>query len=186
MFAGESDEVLAKDTSYPGEERPLRHFPALTKRVTAGVDKLVRQGVPYLEAGRASDPAVQAWLEPLYAAGPRSGSVVAIVRTIEGVRSFSCRPRTHTRAKGDPTTGRRPTETAEHHLTRARHTIRVYYFYVFDAHWGRAGVRLSSYLPFEITLLHEFRSAIAADPIAESLHSLLITLGIARPRPLAA
>jgi hypothetical protein len=47
-------------------------------------------------------------------------------------------------------------------------------------------VRLSSYLPFEITLLHEFRSAIAADPIAESLHSLLITLGIARPRPLAA
>jgi hypothetical protein len=138
--------------SYPGEERPLRHFPELTKRLTAGVDKLVRQGIPYLEAGRASDPAVQAWLASLYAAGPRAGSVVAIVRTIEGVSSFSCRPRMHTRAKGDPSTGRRPTETAEHHLTRARHNIRVYYFYVFDAHWGRACVRLSSYLPFEVTL----------------------------------
>ena len=46
--------------SYLGEERPLRHFPELTKRLTAGVDTLVRQGVPYLEAGRASDPAVQA------------------------------------------------------------------------------------------------------------------------------
>jgi hypothetical protein len=34
--------------------------------------------------------------------------------------------------------------------------------------------------------IHQFRSAIAADPIAESLHSLLITLGIARPRALAA
>ena len=34
--------------------------------------------------------------------------------------------------------------------------------------------------------IHQFRSAIAADPIAESLHSLLITLGIARPRPLTA
>ena len=138
--------------SYLGEERPLRHFPELTRRLTAGVDKLMLQGVPYLEAGRASDPAVQAWLEPLYAAGPRAGSVVAIVRTIEGVSSFSCRPRMHPRAKGDPKTGRRPTETAEHHLTRARHNIRVYYFYVFDAHWGRACVRLSSYLPFEVTL----------------------------------
>jgi len=138
--------------SYPGEERPLRHFPELTKRLTAGVDKLVRQGVPYIEASRASDPAVQAWLEPLYAAGPRAGSLVAIVRTIEGVSSFSCRPRMHTRATGDPKTGHRPTETAEHHLTRARHNIRVYYFYVFDAHWGRACVRLSSYLPFDLTL----------------------------------
>ena len=138
--------------SYPGEERPLRHFPELTQRLTAGVDRLVRQGIPYLEAGRASDPAVQAWLGPLYAAGPRAGSVVAIVRTIEGVSSFSCRPRTHPRATGDPKTGRRPTETAEHHLTRARHNIRVFYFYVFDAHWGRACVRLSSYLPFDVTL----------------------------------
>src|SRR3989337_3451710 len=91
--------------SYPGEERPLRHFPELTKRLTAGVAKLVRQGVPYIEASRASDPAVQAWLEPLYAAGPRSRSLVAIVRTIEGVSSFSCRPRMHTRATGDPKTG---------------------------------------------------------------------------------
>lgn len=138
--------------SYPGEERPLRHFPELTRRLIAGVDKLVRQGVPYLEAARASDPAVQAWLEPLYAAGPRAGSVVAIVRTIEGVSSFSCRPRMHPRATGDPRTGRRPTETAEQHLTRGRHNIRVYYCYVFDAHWGRACVRLSSYLPFEVTL----------------------------------
>jgi len=30
------------------------------------------------------------------------------------------------------------------------------------------------------------RPATAADPIAESLHALLITLGIARPRALAA
>jgi hypothetical protein len=137
---------------YPGEERPLRHFPELTRRLTAGVEKLVRQGVPYVEAGRASDPTVQAWLEPFYAAGPRAGSLVAIVRTIEGVSSFSCRPRMHPRAKGDPKTGRRPVETAEHHLTRARHNVRVYYFYLFDAHWGRACVRLSSYLPFEVTL----------------------------------
>jgi hypothetical protein len=138
--------------SYTGEERPLRHFPELTHRLTAGVDRLVRHGVPYLEAERVSDPAVQAWLGPLYATGPRAGSIVAIVRTIEGVSSFSCRPRVHSRAKGDPKTGRRPTETAEHHLTRARHNIRVYYFYVFDAHWGRASVRVSSYLPFEVTL----------------------------------
>jgi len=34
--------------------------------------------------------------------------------------------------------------------------------------------------------LHHFRTAIAADPIAEALHTLLITLGIARPRPVAA
>jgi hypothetical protein len=76
--------------SYPGEEQPLCHFPELTKRLTVGVDKLVRQGVPYM--------------------------VIDVV------------------ADG----------------------------------------------------IHQFRSAIAADPIAESLHSLLITLGIARPRPLAA
>lgn len=137
---------------YPGEERPLRHFPDLTRRLTAGVMKLVRWGVPYLEAARASDPAVQAWLEPFYAAGPRAGSLVAIVRTIEGVSSFSCRPRKHTAAKGHPKTGRRTVQTAEHHLTRARHNICVYYFYVYDAHWGRASVRLSSYLPFEVSL----------------------------------
>jgi len=65
--------------SYPGEERPLRHFPELTGRLTAGVERLVRQGIPYLEAGRVSNPAVQARLEPLYAARPRAGSVVAIV-----------------------------------------------------------------------------------------------------------
>lgn len=46
--------------SYPGEERPLRHFPELTHRLTAGVERLVRQGIPYLEAVRVSDPAVQA------------------------------------------------------------------------------------------------------------------------------
>jgi hypothetical protein len=130
--------------SYPGEDRPLRHFPELTGRLTAGVERLVRQGIPYLEAGRVSDPAVQAWLEPLYAARPRAGSVVAIVRTIEGVSSFSCRQRKYTTAKGDPTTGRRTTNTAEHHLTRGRHNICVYYFYVFDAHWGRASIRFSS------------------------------------------
>ncbi len=138
--------------SYPGEERPLRHFPELTHRLTAGVERLVRQGIPYLEARRVSDPVVQAWLGPFYAARPRAGSVVAIVRTIEGMSSFSCRQRTHPRAKGHPTTGRRTAQTAEHHLTRARHNICVYYFYVFDAHWGRACVRLSSYLPFEVTL----------------------------------
>jgi len=137
---------------YPGEERPLDHFPGLTGRLTAGVERLVWQGIPYLEAIRVSDPAVQAWLEPLYAARPRAGSVVAIVRTIEGVNSFSCRPRKHPTAKGDPKTGRRPAQTAAHHLTRGRHNICVYYFFVFDAHWGRASVRVASYLPFEVTL----------------------------------
>jgi len=137
---------------YPGEERPLRHFSELTERLAAGVERLVRQGIPYLEAGRVSDPAVQAWLEPLYAARPRAGSLVAIVRTIEGVSSFSCRPRKHPTATGDPKTGRRPAQTAEHHLTRGRHNICVYYFFVFDAHWGRASVRVASYLPFEVTL----------------------------------
>jgi len=137
---------------YPGEDRPLRHFSELTARLTAGVERLVRQGIPYLEAPAVRDPAVQAWLEPLYAARPRAGSVVAIVRTIEGVSSFSCRPRQHPTAKGDPKTGRRPTNTAEHHLRRGQHRVCVYYFFVFDAHWGRASVRLASYLPFEVTL----------------------------------
>jgi hypothetical protein len=137
---------------YPGEERPLRHFPELTGRLTVGVERLVRQGIPYLEAGWVSDPAVQAWLEPLYAARPRAGSVVAIVRTLEWVNSFSCRPRKHPAAKGDPKTGRRPTDTAEHHLSRGQHHICVYYFFVFDTHWGRASVRIASYLPFEVTL----------------------------------
>jgi hypothetical protein len=139
-------------STYPNEERPLRHFPELTQRLKAGVEALVAKGVPYLEAARASDPAVQTWLEPLYAAGPRAGTVVAIVRTIEGVSSFSCRPRKYRRAKGDPKTGRRTAQTADHHLTRARHNICVYYFYVYDAHWGRASLRLSSYLPFEVSL----------------------------------
>lgn len=138
--------------SYPGEDRPLRHFPALTQRLKTGVEALVARGVPYREAVRVSDPEVQAWLEPLYAAGPRAGTVVAIIRTIEGVSSFSCRPRKHKAAKGDPKTGRRTAQTAEHHLTRARHNIAVYYFYVYDAHWGRASLRLCSYLPFEATL----------------------------------
>ena len=93
----------------------------LTQRLKSGVMSLVGQGVPYLEATRVSDEAVQAWLGPLYAAGPRAGSLVAIVRTIEHVSSFSCRPRKHKRAKGHPTTGRRTVKTAEHHLTRARH-----------------------------------------------------------------
>jgi len=137
---------------YPGEERPLDHFPELTGHLTAGVERLVWQGIPYLEAVRVSDPAVQAWLEPLYAARPRAGSVVAVVRTIEGVSSFSCRPGKHPKAKGDPKTGRRPVQTAAHHLTRGRHNICVYYFFVFDAHWGRASVRVASYLPFEVTL----------------------------------
>jgi len=75
--------------SYPGEERPLGHFPERTGRLKAGVEVLVARGVPYLEAKRASDPAVQAWLEPLYAAGPRAGSVVAIVRTIEEGEKWS-------------------------------------------------------------------------------------------------
>ncbi len=63
--------------SYPGEEPPLRHFPELTGRLTAGVEKLVLRGISYLEGARAADPTVQAWLEPFYAAGPRAGSVVA-------------------------------------------------------------------------------------------------------------
>lgn len=138
--------------TYPDEARPLRHFPELTQRLKAGVEALVARGMPYLEAERASDPAVQTWLEPLYAAGPRAGTVVAIVRTIEGVSSFSCRPRKYKTAKGHPKTGRRTAQTAEHHLTRARHNIAVYYFYVYDAHWGRGSLRLCSYLPFEVSL----------------------------------
>src|SRR6266536_2634796 len=137
---------------YPGEDRPLRHFPELSRRLRSEVERLIWRGVPYLEARRVSDPAVQAWLEPLYAAEPRAGSVVAVVRTIEGVSSFSCRPRKHPKAKGDPKTGRRPVQTAAHHLTRGRHNICAYYFFVFDAHWGRASVRVASYLPFEVTL----------------------------------
>jgi hypothetical protein len=137
---------------YPGEEQPLGHFKELTQRLSTGVVKLVNRGVPYLEAVRVSDPAVQAWLEPLYAASPRAGSLVAIVRTIERVSSFSCRPRKHKRAKGHPQTGRLTAKTAEHHLTRARHQVCVYYFFVYDTHWGRASIRLSSYLPFEVSL----------------------------------
>ncbi len=57
--------------SYPGEERPLQHFPEFTQRFKAGVEALVARGVPYREADRASDHKVQAWPEPLYAAGPR-------------------------------------------------------------------------------------------------------------------
>lgn len=137
---------------YPGEERPLRRFTELTQRLKSGVTNLVWRGVPYLEAARVSDPEVQAWLKPLYGAGPRAGSLVAIVRTIEHVSSFSCRPRKHKRAKGHPKTGRRTVNTAEHHLTRARHQICVYYFFVYDTHWGRASIRLSSYVPFEVSL----------------------------------
>src|SRR3972149_4119576 len=66
--------------SYPGEERPLRHFPELTGRLRTGVEKLVSHGTPYLEATRASDPAVQAWLGPVDAAGPRAGSGARITR----------------------------------------------------------------------------------------------------------
>ena len=62
------------------------------------------------------------------------------------------RPRQHTRAKGDPKSGWRPCETAHHHLQVARHNIHVYYFFVYDAQWGRASLRLPSYLPFEVTL----------------------------------
>ncbi len=137
---------------YPEEALPLGRFPELTGRLRAGVEKLICRGVPYLEARRVSDPGVQAWLEPLYAASSRVGKVVAIVRTIEGVSSFSCRPRKHRRAKGDPKTGRRPIEVAEHHLTRGKHNIAIYYFYVFDSHWGRASIRISGYLPFGLTL----------------------------------
>ncbi len=137
---------------YPDEVRPLSRFPDFTRRLRLGVEKLIRRGVPYLEARRVSDPAVQAWLEPLYAATPRAGSVVAVVRTIEGASSFSCRPRKHRRAKGHPKTGRRTVEMAEHHLTRAKHNIAVYYFFLFDGHWGRASIRIASYLPFDMTL----------------------------------
>ena len=137
---------------YPGEERPLRHFTDLTQRLKSGVMKLVNRGVPYLEAKRVSDAAVQQWLESLYSAGARAGSLVAIVRTIELVSSFSCRPRKHKTAKGHPTTGRITAKTAEHHLTRAGHHICVYYFFVCDTHFGRASLRLSSYVPFEVSL----------------------------------
>jgi hypothetical protein len=137
---------------YPGEAMPLKHFPDLTRRLKDGVERLIGRGIPYLEAHRVSDAEVQSWLEPLFAASPRAGTVVAIVRTLEGVSSFSCRPRKHRRAKGNPRTGECPVATAQHHLTRAKHNIAVYYFYVNDAHWGRASVRISSYLPFEVTL----------------------------------
>lgn len=137
---------------YPGDERPLRHFPALTQRLTVCVMKLVRQRVPSIEAARASDPTVQAWLEPLYAGGPGACSALAIVRAIEGVSSVSCQPRNHRAAKGHPKTGQRTAATAEHHLTNAQHNISVYYFSVYNAHWGRDSVRLGSSLLFEVSL----------------------------------
>jgi hypothetical protein len=137
---------------YPGESRPLRHFAELTRRLRAGVEALVASGVPYLEARRVSEPAAQEWLAALFDAAPRAGRLVAIVRTIETVNSFSCRPRKHRQAKGDPVSGRRPTATAEHHLTRGARNVAVYYFHVYDAHWGRASIRISSYLPFDVTL----------------------------------
>src|SRR5258706_15140766 len=58
---------------YPGEDRPLRHFPELTGRLTAGVERLMRQAFPYLEPGRVSDPAVQPGRGPLLPAPPRPG-----------------------------------------------------------------------------------------------------------------
>lgn len=138
--------------AYPEEDRPLRHFPELTRRLRSGIERLKWRGVPYLEARRVSDPEVQTWLEPLYATCPRAGSVVAIVRTLEGVNSFSCRPRKHRVAKGDPRSGRRPVEVAEHHLVRGKHNIAVYYFHLYDQHWGRCSVRISSYVPFDVSL----------------------------------
>src|SRR5258706_3029025 len=51
---------------YPDEARPLRHFPQLTGRLTAGGERLVRQGIPYLEAGPVREPAEGARLDNRY------------------------------------------------------------------------------------------------------------------------
>jgi hypothetical protein len=139
-------------TVYPEEGRVLSRFPEFTGKMKYEVEKLRAAGTPYLEAKTISGPDTQAWLDSLYDQKPRAGSLVAIIRMVETVSSFSCRPRLHKRAKGHPKTGHRPVETAEHHLNRALHHIAVYYFHVYDKQWGRASIRIATYFPFEVTL----------------------------------
>lgn len=144
---------------FPDDEEPLREFPSLTGRMKHYIGKMREAGVPFFDADpptrkkrNVSDPHVQEWLNALYARNPRAGSVVAIVRTRELVRSVSCRPRRQRRAKGNPKTGVRTRETASQHLLFARHNIHVFYVFVYDPIWGRASIRICSYLPFDITL----------------------------------
>jgi hypothetical protein len=137
---------------YPEEEYPLSRFSELTYRMRYLINKLIKHGIPYLEARRVSDPKTQQWLQKQYDSVKRAGSVVAIVRIKEMVNSFSCRRRKNKKAKGHPITGKKPTDIAFHHLLRARHRIAVYYFFVYDPVWGRASIRISSYFPFEVTL----------------------------------
>jgi hypothetical protein len=151
---------------FPNDPEPLNSFPSLTGRMRNLIEKLQDSGVPFFDGDpgqgkkrKVSDKRIQQWLEGLYQEEPRAGSLVAIVRTREFVRSFSCRRRKHQRAKGNPKTGQRPREIANHHLIVASHNIHVFYFFVYDPVWGRASIRISSYLPFDVTLQlngHEF------------------------------
>lgn len=137
---------------YPKEDYPLSRFSELTGKMKYQVKELISRGVPYFEAQRVSAPETQQWLEEQYKGVKRAGTLVAIVRTREMVNSFSCRMRKHKKAKGHPVTGQKSTDTALHHLIKARHRIAVYYFFVYDKAWGRASIRVSSYVPFETTL----------------------------------
>ncbi len=151
---------------FPNDEEPLNNFPSLTGRMKYLLGKLQAAGVPFFDGDpgqgkrrKVSDKKVQEWLDKLYQKGPRAGTLVAIVRTRESVRSFSCRRRKYRRAKGHPKTGQRPRETANHHLIVATHYIHVFYFFVYDPGWGRASIRICSYVPFDVTLQlngHEF------------------------------
>jgi len=137
---------------YPEEKYPLQRFSELTYRQKHQINELMKRGTPYLEAQRVSDPKTQQWLAEQFKTVKRADSLVAIVRTKELVNSFSCRKRKHTKAKGHPVTGHKTSDIAKHHLLRAQHRIAVYYFLVYDKTWGRASIRVSSYLPFDVSL----------------------------------
>jgi hypothetical protein len=97
---------------FPHDEVPLQEFPSLTGRMKHCIGKMREAGVPFFDAGppagkkrNVAGLRVQKWLNALYAKNPRAGTVVAIVRTREPVRSVSCRPMRHRRTKGKPKTG---------------------------------------------------------------------------------
>jgi hypothetical protein len=153
---------------FPNDEEPLRNFPSLTSRMKHYLALLQARGVPLFDADpphgkkrTVSDPKVHQWLDELYAKNPRAGTLVAVVRTRECVRGVSCRKRKHPAAKGNPKTGVRTRPTAGQHLVYARHNIHVFYFFVYDPVWGKASIRICSYLPFDISLQlngHEYLS----------------------------
>jgi len=109
--------------TYPDEERPLQHFPELTQHLKAGVEALFARGVPYWKRGAPVIPLSKPDWSPC--TPPSQGG--------------SQHRAAHRGDRGPPPDPR-------------RHNIAVYDFYVFDAHWGRASLRLSSYLPSAVSL----------------------------------